>query len=920
MINKLTEDELLLIENLCDPTAATEIIFSNLDNLGEQIDNKFSHVRMGQLTMQSFEYLLDEDPELTLKQNFSLQEGAGTIYNQGGRNFGKCEWTNNLCQLANGNKKTFGDLIGTTQEVVSLNQETYKLEKAEATFYKNGNKPCYEIVLDSGKNIIVTENHPLLTDNGWIMAENLSLTNWIATPCEYKNLGLIKAKKYIPELLGYLLGDGSCTHQIGFTNVCKELISEFYQITKFFNCEIRNQGFTYYVKSPGSKKNNIDILTKKYKINTLSKNKTIPEEVFLWRNKDIATLLNRLYACDGHVNLHNFTIEMTLASKEMIKQIQSLLIRFGIHSYYSYKESRCNDKSFDAWRLTIGTDFDKFLDTIGIKSKDKGIRQKSDYSTSNRIPNSFIKKEYDTFKQKKKLNLRKLKVYNPSKRNCQRVAIATENKEFIKQSFSDIYWEQIKEINFIGMFPTVVVSVPGNENYVSNDIISHNSLIGLIVDECLSLIHHEGWDMGFSSYDEPHIYGVQDKVSAAMTYNPFLALFNRKISKHPTYVISSKNGAFIEAINMRIKSSKEEQQGEGFFQKHHKKRFVDENSFMTQKVYDKKVDSVHELGCIERESGMTNMTKYSPAGKIFNDPDMRGFVLNLPQFINPTWDEKSMKRAIKKYGGKQSTGYKIFVEGKIVEDGESALDMERVRECYLENKEVKFFEMDKSTYNDWKNQLDLFFSVDRPVTAERIWISADIGLSAPTEICVFSEMKGKYKWIYNIVLRQLTDKEQFFVFKCLANKLKANFVGLDCTDGSGKSIYGRLAEIFPKQNLCWVSFNEKMPTVPETDENGKVIIKDGKVVYREDYVINWAFQRLKELLYSQKFEIPLNHKFNEQFNSVIIVRSKTRVLPQCIAVEDHLWSSFQVFAVMQWMNELILTKPVHNKKRAKSGV
>ena len=446
------------------------------------------------------------------------------------------------------------------------------------------------------------------------------------------------------------------------------------------------------------------------------------------------------------------------------------------------------------------------------------------------------------------------------------------------------------------------------------------SIISLIVDECLSLIHHAGWDMGFSSYDEPHIYGVQNKVAGAFNHHPFLSLFKRTINKHPSYVITAKNGALIEAVNMRVKSSKADQQGEGFFQKHHKKRWVEENSFTTQNVHDKKVDSTHEIGCIERESGMTNFTKYSPAGKVFFDLGLSGYTLNLPQFSNPFFDKKSQERAIKKYGGKQSIGYRIFVEGKVIEDGESALDIARIRECYIEGKEVKFFEMDKKGYATWESQLELFFSVDRPLTADRIWIAADIGESAPTEICVFAEIKGKYRWIYNIVLRQLTDKEQFLVFKCLANKLQANFIGLDCTSGEGKAIFRRLEEIFPKQNLTWVSFNEKIETVPETDESGKNILKDGKLVYREEYVVNWAHQRIKDLFYGKKMELPMNHKFDEQANSIVVQKSRTRTTYHCLAVEDHCYQAFQVFAIMQWFGELTLNRPVCNKKRAKFGV
>ena len=445
------------------------------------------------------------------------------------------------------------------------------------------------------------------------------------------------------------------------------------------------------------------------------------------------------------------------------------------------------------------------------------------------------------------------------------------------------------------------------------------SLITIIVDECLSLIHHVGWDMGFSSYDEPHIYGVQNKVANAMKFNPFLNLFFRSVSKHPSYVITGKNGSIIEAVNMRIKSSKDEQQGEGFFQKHHKKRWTDEHSFETNKVNEKKIDATHELGCIERCAGMTNFTKYSPAGKIFYDPDLNGVVLNLPQYVNPFWDKFSREKSIKKHGGRESIGYRIFVEGKVVEDGESALDIKLVRECYKQGKEVKYFELDKESYQMWKGKLELFLSVDRPAVADSIWISADIGESAPTEINVYAEVKGKYRWIYNIVLRQLTDKEQFLVFQCLGTKLKANFIGLDCTDGTGRAIYRRLDEVFPKENLVWVHFGEKISTVPEKDENGKEIMKNGKMVFRDEYVVNWAHQRAKDLLYGKRMELPMNHKFDEQANSIVVVKKATRTTYHCIASEDHCWQAFQVFTIMQWLNELNLIKPVMNKKRCKAG-
>jgi len=49
----------------------------------------FGHVRLGQLPLLSYEYLVDENPELDDKENFKLREGAGNVTCLGGRLFGK---------------------------------------------------------------------------------------------------------------------------------------------------------------------------------------------------------------------------------------------------------------------------------------------------------------------------------------------------------------------------------------------------------------------------------------------------------------------------------------------------------------------------------------------------------------------------------------------------------------------------------------------------------------------------------------------------------------------------------------------------------------------------------------------------------------------------------------------------------------
>jgi len=356
-----------------------------------------------------------------------------------------------------------------------------------------------------------------------------------------------------------------------------------------------------------------------------------------------------------------------------------------------------------------------------------------------------------------------------------------------------------------------------------------------------------------------------------------------------------------------------------FFQKHLKKIWVEECSFETEEVYKKRVDSKHEAGCVERASGMTNFTKHSPAGRVFYDILKKPWVLNVPQYINPFFDDEEKEKAIKKYGGENSIGYRIFVKGEVVEEGVSVFDMERIRPYYIEERILKKFEVPKSEFANFENILD---KIERPKNADMVYLCADIGESAPTEIIMLTKVDETYNFLVQISLFGLTDKEQFRVFKFLAQHLDVNIIGIDTSDGTGRAIYRSLEEIFPKENLIWCSFAQKINVGFDKDEQGRAIFKDGKPTFVEEYVSEWSVKLLKTLLYDGKVLIPEknSHDFDIQINSIVSAQSGQRVIYSCVADEDHLYQAFQVFAIAHWNTEFINAKPINAKKFSKHGV
>ncbi len=579
---EITEQELEFSEQWNTPKALLETLFHDFDNLGFFSEKKFANLRMYQYPLYSDEAVIDFeatanyhyshlDTDDKNKAEFSLRKNVADIYCFGARKFGKCNSENDLCTLASGEQVKFKDLLNTKQKVISLDTDTLKLRTNNAFFFDNGIKDCYKLTLKSGKEITVTENHPFYSDKGWKPINELKVNDFIATPRKLEIKGNKLVDDNLAKLLGYLLGDGSCTQKtIGFTNINEDIIEEFKSICNFFNCETRKYDISYfikkksnykrsgykkgfgYVKGEGKQDNSIFKIVSKYGINKLAKNKIIPKEVFKWDNRSIGILLNRLFACDGHISKLNYTIELTLASKELVYQVSTLLLRFGIHSSIYPKTIKLNNKTFKAWRLFIGNDFDKFLDEISIYTKDKGIRRNKIYSTSDKIPNSFILDNYAGFKHKKKYRLRSLKLHNPSRQKCKSLSAVIDCPEITKLVNSHIFWEQIKSIDYVGKLPTVAVQVDRDANYISNNIISHNTLIVEKADLVLGMLTKPFAKAAFSSVDLIHIRQVLDDVKAAFQNHPICKLWTTRITGAPDYMFSLKNGYRLNSVNFNI--------------------------------------------------------------------------------------------------------------------------------------------------------------------------------------------------------------------------------------------------------------------------------------------------------------------------------------------------------------------------------
>lgn len=430
------------------------------------------------------------------------------------------------------------------------------------------------------------------------------------------------------------------------------------------------------------------------------------------------------------------------------------------------------------------------------------------------------------------------------------------------------------------------------------------------LDVLLRIAYSEsGEHIGFSSYDFTHICGVLDKLKDGVEHHPFFEKLDPQVKTQPPYIIYfNKNKVKVEGINMNLNSKKP---GARFFQKHLPVLYLEEASFESEDVYEKRKEAVSELGCVLRVAGMSNFTKHSPAGKMFCASENIHKTMTVPRYISPSWDEAEKKNRIEEYGGLNSAGFRVFIKGEIVEDGVSVFDMQRVRACYPEDGKdyIINYEINKQNFERFKNILIL----ERPKNANRVYLAADIGDgSGGSELILLSEILNNnqepfYKYLYNITLFNLTDDEQKEIIQWLIGELRLDVVAVDAGDGCGRAIYNALEKFYPKENLVWYRGNEKVSIDFERDLEGNILLKNGQPICKEEFMAEWAIKVLQKLFYSKNIYIPKDAKFDKQINSVVAEIRENRTIYHCMSNKDHMLDAWKVFAIAKWQKEFSKT-------------
>ena len=223
-------------------------------------------------------------------------------------------------------------------------------QKASRVFF-SGMKPVYRLTTHEGYEVRVTGDHKIMTESGWVHADNLQPGQAIHIMNREGGFGSHGSEE-IGELLGWLVGDGTINRRIAvlsFFDRKKELAPDFATMMERNVPEPVGPRRNYSISvAELPERNEARVqstrflkVAEEYGITPGNKH-IVPGKVLTGTREMQAGFLRSLFSADGHVNQPTGMgagIHLTSISRQMLLDVQRLLLNLGIASRIYFDRS-----------------------------------------------------------------------------------------------------------------------------------------------------------------------------------------------------------------------------------------------------------------------------------------------------------------------------------------------------------------------------------------------------------------------------------------------------------------------------------------------------------------------------------------------------------------------------------------------------
>ncbi|MBI3976862.1 MAG: DNA repair protein RadA [Chloroflexi bacterium] len=349
--------------------------------------------------------------------------------------------------------------------VLAVDEQTLRLRTATvAAFHERGVHAIVALKTALGRTLRCTPDHPVLTPEGWRPVGELAPGSAVAAPRSLPYFGNTPMPEAAIKLIAYILSDGPAQSAIGVTTSLPDVVEDL-----------------RYARA---------------------NDKFVPDCIFRLPREQLALFVRTLFTCDGSVYLNRYGlpgVSYSTISRRLAEDVQHLLLRFGFVATLRTKNSRVNGRSYTSYEVFfLGIpEVQRFLTTIGI------LVAGHTNLDGGGLPVSCVMR-HASFRQLSTIATYQYRCAVPPDRTaaCEVIAGTGRNRRHDRSlrrttvaqladafpdpwlqalAYGDVCWDEIVGVHPAGEAPVYDLTVPGEANFVANDLIVHNSTLLLQV-------------------------------------------------------------------------------------------------------------------------------------------------------------------------------------------------------------------------------------------------------------------------------------------------------------------------------------------------------------------------------------------------------------------------------------------------------
>ena len=385
---------------------------------------------------------------------------------------------------------------------------------------RNGVKRVFRVRTKLGRHVDATANHPLLTLRGWRRVDELEPGDRIAVP---RTLPLPKSATDLPDhavvLMAALIADGNLTQRTPRfcygpdSPVLDEVTAAADAMGLRLQCADGSRGTATISAGRGSGPNPLTAMLKEHGLwGRRSGDKFVPRAIFEADERQIARFLSVLYGCDGHVHVSARLRQVgyTTISERLAHDVQHLLLRLGIVAKIRTLRRPVYDGTDTVARevlITGQADLFAFCELVGAVGKERQVQQllaglatARETTNSDTIPaeiwgrvlvakGSMTMGDLSAATGRPRGHNWHVGTRGLSRTRLWELAEATSDVGLMDLAASEVWWDAIVAIEPRGEEETYDITVPGDHNFVADDIVVHNSALVTNIAENASVKH-----------------------------------------------------------------------------------------------------------------------------------------------------------------------------------------------------------------------------------------------------------------------------------------------------------------------------------------------------------------------------------------------------------------------------------------------